>query len=139
MTEANDDIYEIVQASRPDADVALARDVREIFDHMLGDGRSVIDPEATIWTAEAAADLATRVGDDPLQGGKMSQWEKLDIQRAGASRQTVLLVAELVLLRDYVISDSQEKTRWRNVEQVLTHLDSPVTIPPNAESEPAAT
>nr|WP_245993645.1 hypothetical protein [Flaviflexus salsibiostraticola] len=129
MTEVSDDKYQAVQDSRPSADVALARDVREIFDHMLGDGRSVIDPSATIWTAEAGAELRARVGDDPIHGKSMGQWDKLDIQLSGAKRETVLLAAELVFLREYVLSNSRPETRLTNLKQVLANLDSPVTIP----------
>lgn len=129
MTEVSDDKYQAVQDSRPSADVKLARDVREIFDHMLGDGRSVIDPSATIWTAEAGAELRARVGDDPIHGKSMGQWDKLDIQLSGAKRETVLLAAELVFLREYVLSNSRPETRLTNLKQVLANLDSPVTIP----------
>ena len=57
-----------VDASRPAADMAIAREVGELISHMLVDGRSVIDPMEKIWTAEAAEDLRARIGDNPRLG-----------------------------------------------------------------------
>lgn len=129
MTEVDADMFTAVQASRLSVDVALAREVREIFDHMLGDGRSVIDPSATIWTADAGAELRARIWDDPIEGDSMSQWEKLDIQLSGTKRETVLLAAELVFLREHVLKSSRPQTRLEHVERVLSHLDTPTPIP----------
>lgn len=56
----------------------IAREIGEVFTHILGDGRSVIDPATTIWTAEAAEDLRARIGDHPIVGKDQGQWEKLD-------------------------------------------------------------
>ena len=71
---------DLVDHSRPAAFTAIAHEVSEVFTHMLGDGRSVIDPATTIWTAEAAEELRSRVEDNPIEGNAHNQWEKLDVQ-----------------------------------------------------------
>lgn len=123
-----------VDASRPAADMAIAREAGELISHMLGDGRSVIDPMEKIWTAEAAEDLRARIGDNPIVGTDQGQWDKLDQQLQGASREVVLLAAELVFLREHPLRAALPETRRSHVERVLAHLDSPVTI-----SEPMST
>ncbi|PZO61385.1 MAG: restriction endonuclease [Pseudoxanthomonas suwonensis] len=97
--------------------------------HLLGDGRSVIDPATTIWTAEAAEELRARIGDNPIIGTDQGQWDKLDQQLEGASREVVMLAAELVFLREHALRSARPETRRAHVERVLAHLDSPVTIP----------
>src|SRR6478609_7816986 len=62
------DVHAAVAASRPNPDLLVAREAGEVIAHMLGDGRSMIDPATTIWTAEAAEDLRARIGDNPLVG-----------------------------------------------------------------------
>ena len=123
-----------VDASRPAADTAIAREVGELISHMLGDGGSVIDPMEKIWTAEAAEDLRARIGDNPIFGTDQGQWDKLDRQLQGASREVVLLAAELVFLREHPLRAALPETRRSHVERVLAHLDSPLMI-----SEPMST
>src|SRR5690554_4489588 len=98
MTDENIDTSnnDAVDASRPAADTAIATEAGEVISHMLGDRRSLIDPLATIWTAETAEDLRARIGDNPILGSDQGQWDKLDRQLQGASREVVLLAAELV-------------------------------------------
>ncbi|MCF4123025.1 AAA family ATPase [Antribacter sp. KLBMP9083] len=120
-------------ASRPAPDMAIAHEVAEVVAHMLGDGRSVIDPATTIWTAEAAEDLRRRIGDNPILGKGTGQWEKLDQQLEGASRAVVLLAAELVFLREHPLRSALPETRRAHVARVLAHCDSPVTIPASME------
>ena len=62
-----------VEASWFAPDMAVGRDAGEVIVHMLGDGRSVIDPTATIWTAEAAEDLRARIEDNLIHGSAQSQ------------------------------------------------------------------
>ncbi len=109
--------------------MVLAHEAGEVIVHMLGDERSVIDPAAMIWTAEAAADLRARVGDNPIVGTGQSQWEKLDHQLQGASREVVLLTAELVFLREHPVRSARPDTRSAHVERVLSHLDSQHFVP----------
>lgn len=118
-----------VTASRPSADIAIAHQAGEVIAHMLGDGYSVIDPAARIWTAEAAADLRARIGDNPIVGTGQGQWDKLDRQLEGASREVVLLAAELVFLREHALRSALPETRRAHVERVLAHLDEAATIP----------
>lgn len=118
-----------VQSSRFEKDVAIAREVSEIFENMLGNRRSIIDPAVEIWTAEAAQELWKRVADDPIIGTSLNQWEKLDKQLKGVSRATVLLAAELVFLREHALFTALPKTRRTHVEGVLKHADPPASIP----------
>ena len=51
------------------------------------------------------------------------------MQLQGAPREVVLLAAELVFLREHPLRSALPETRRAHVERVLSHLDSPVTIP----------
>lgn len=136
MTNDHVDNYAdaLIEASRSAPDVTIALEAGAVITHLLGDGRSVIDPETTIWTAEAAEDLRARVGDNPIGGTDQGQWDKLDQQLQGASREVVLLAAELVFLREHPLLSARPETRKAHVNRVLAHLESPVTI-----SEPMST
>lgn len=132
MSDADVDALEDLTApSRPKYDMELAREVGPMIAHMLGDGVSVIDPTTTIWTASAAEDLRARIGDNPLVGTGQGQWDKLDKQLTGASREVVLLAAELAFLREHPVRSALPETRRAHVEGVLAHLDSPIDIPPS--------
>ncbi|NHA67730.1 AAA domain-containing protein [Phycicoccus sp. CMS6Z-2] len=109
--------------------MAIAHEVGELIGHLLGDGRSVIDPATTIWTAEAAEELRARIGDNPMVGADQGQWEKLDHQLQDAPREVVLLAAELVFLREHPLLSAKPETRRAHVDRVLAHLDPPVPIP----------
>ncbi|GMA41771.1 AAA family ATPase [Mobilicoccus caccae] len=115
--------------SRPEPDMQIAREVSGLISHMLGDGRSTIDPETVIWTAEAAEDLRARVQDNPIMGTESGQWDKFDVQLAGAPRAVVLLAAELVFLREQPVRAAIPKTRREHVERVLAPLGETVHIP----------
>ena len=115
-------------------DMEIANEVKEIFDHMLGDGKSVIRPETTIWTISAAEELRSRIEDDPKEGKAFTQWEKLDEQLKGASDDVILLAAELVFLREHPLRSSSPNTRRFHIERVLSHLQDPVEIPSQMES-----
>lgn len=125
----NEEVGAVSAASRPAADMLVAREIAEVFEHMLGDGRSMIDPETVIWTAEIAEDLRARIGDNPIVGTGQGQWDKLDLQIQGASRGVVLLAAELVFLREHPLRSALPETRRGHVERVLSHLDVPMEIP----------
>ncbi len=122
------------EAYRPVPDMKIGREVGEVFTHMLGDGRSIIDPETRIWTADAAEDLRARIEDNPIIGTDQGQWVKLDQQLRRASREVVLLAAEMVFLREHPVRSARPETRRGHVERVLAHLHLPVTI-----SEPMST
>ncbi|MEW1805493.1 AAA family ATPase [Pseudarthrobacter sp. NPDC080039] len=125
----DNDQDEASASSRPAPDMEIAREVGEVISHMLGDGRSVIDPTATIWTAEAAEDLRSRIGDNPILGSGQGQWDKLDQQLQGAPREVVLLAAEIVFLREHPLTSVLPETRRAHVNGVLSRIDPPVTIP----------
>lgn len=120
---------DLLDHSRPAAFTAIAHEVSDVFTHMLGDGRSVIDPATTIWTAEAAEELRARVEDNPIEGTAQGQWEKLDLQLDGAPREVVLLAAELVFLREHAIRNLTPESRRSHVERVLSHLEPDVVLP----------
>ncbi|WP_256714267.1 McrB family protein [Microbacterium sp. RU33B] len=122
-------VQAVIAASRPAPDVELAREAGELIGHMLGDGRSILDPSTTIWTAEAAEELRARIGDNPLVGDDQGQWDKLDLQLQGAPRAVVLLAAELVFLREHPLRSALPETRRAHVERVLSHLETATTIP----------
>lgn len=119
----------LLDHSRPAAFTAIAHEVSDVFTHMLGDGRSIIDPETIIWTAEAAEELRARVEDNPIEGSAQGQWEKLDLQLEGAPREVVLLAAELVFLREHGIRNLTPKRRSAHVERVLAHLEPDAVVP----------
>ncbi|PVE19090.1 restriction endonuclease [Arthrobacter sp. Bz4] len=96
---------------------------------MLGDGWSVIDPTATIWTAEAAEELRARIEDNLIVGSDQRQWDKLDQQLQGAPREVILLAAEIIFLREHPLRSALPGTRRAHVDRVLSHLESPVSIP----------
>lgn len=116
-------------ASRPTSDMDMAHQVRNLVEQMLGDARSTIDPSIEIWTPRAADELRERVGNNPIVGGALSQWEKLDIQLRGAPREVILLAAELVFLREHPLRSSLPTTRHEHLTQVLSNLGAPTPIP----------
>jgi len=109
--QVNIDLRVATAASRPTPELLVAREAGEVITHMLGDGRSMIDPATTSWTAEAAEELRARIGDNPLVGTGQGQWEKLDLQLRGAPREVVLLAAELVFLREHPLRSALPETR----------------------------
>ena len=118
-----------IATSRPQSSMDIARHASGVIDHMLGDGLSVIDPTAQIWTAVAAEDLRARIEDNPILGGDQGQWDKLDVQLNGASREVVLLAAELVFLREFVLNGIRPSTKREHIERVLDHLEPAPDIP----------
>ncbi|MEV7620203.1 AAA family ATPase [Microbacterium sp. NPDC089321] len=129
-TDRFDDVAQLAaERSRPAPDMEVAREVGGVIAHMLGDRRSTIDPDTTIWTAEAAEDLRARIGDNPIVGADQGQWDKLDVQLQDAPREVVLLAAELVFLREHPLRSALPETRRAHIERVLSHLDVPLAIP----------
>lgn len=128
LATMDDHMDDIVARSRPADDLEMARQVRPIVEQMLGDGHSVLDPTALIWTAEVAEELRHRIADNPLEGSE-TQWSKLEQQLAGAPREVILLAAEMVLLREHPIHMAKPQTRRAHLEQVLAILPDPPAIP----------
>lgn len=106
----------------------IAREVAPIIAQMLGDGSSVIDPSARIWTSSAAEDLRGRVEDNPILGTDQGQWDKLDMQLTGAPREVVLLAAEIVLLREHPVRNALPTTRREHLERILSHVQPPTQL-----------
>ncbi|MFE5775306.1 McrB family protein [Brachybacterium sp. NPDC056505] len=128
-TPLESDDQDLLDHSRPEAFTAIAHEVSEVFTHMLGDGRSIIDPATTIWTAEAAEDLRARVADNPIAGNAQGQWAKFDLQLQGAPREVVLLAAELVFLREHAIRNLTPEKRRSHVDSVLAHIEPGTALP----------
>lgn len=133
-SHVDDDAETANPQSRPAPDLTIAAEAGEVIAHMLGDGRSVIEPAMTIWTAESSEELRARIGDNPLVGTGQGQWDKLDQQLQGAPQEVVLLAAELVFLREHALRSARPETRRAHVERVLAHLEPPARI-----AEPMAT
>lgn len=117
-----------VLESRARADMDIAYEIRDLVSHMLGDGRSVIDPETVIWTEATAEELRRCIADNPLEDQR-GQWLKIDEQLTGASREAILLAAEIVFLREHPLNAAMPKTRKEHVESILQKLDGPYVIP----------
>ncbi|ASN20128.1 AAA family ATPase [Arthrobacter sp. YN] len=113
--------------SRSAPDMSIAEEIRPLIDQMLGDGYSILDPSLRIWTPENAEEIRARVEDNPI-GTRDNQWEKLDQQLAGASRDAVLLAAEMVFLRGHGLRTARPESRRANVERVLSYLEEPFEI-----------
>lgn len=109
-------------------DARLAELVRPILDRMLGDGKSSIDPSYTIWTTETAEDLRARIEDNLQEGAERNQWVKLAVQLDGAPVETVLMAAELTLLRDHPIRGARLTTRLEHLQSVLDCSPTPIEI-----------
>ena len=109
-------------------DARLAELVRPILDRMLGDGKSSIDPSYTIWTTETAEDLRVRIEDNLQEGAERNQWVKLAVQLDGAPVETVLMAAELALLRDHPIRGARLTTRREHLQSVLACSPTPIEI-----------
>ncbi|KAB3523287.1 AAA domain-containing protein [Corynebacterium sp. zg254] len=121
---------EVNCASRPEKDMALAQAIAPLFEHLVGDGRSFIDPTCTIWASEPAKDIVERLSSKPhTNGTSMNQWDMLDLQLQGASTATLLLVAELVFLREHALSNAAPQTRKKHVTGVLKHCDDVFDLP----------
>lgn len=115
--------------SRFSADMKIAREVAPLFENLIGDGSSVIDPAVNIWNISAAREIRNRVEKDPIDGTSMTQWEKLEIQLDGASDEVVLLATEMVFLREQPLLNARPQTRLNHVKSVLKHLRRKIEIP----------
>lgn len=129
--KSDEHLISFTRNSRSSPDVKIALDVGTIFDHMLGDGYSTIDPSVKIWTKEIAEELRSRIEDNPIVGSEFGQWDKLEQQLDGATDQAVLMAAELVFLREQPLRTATPATRRKHVEAVLSHLEDPIEIPPS--------
>ncbi|MGF6832830.1 5-methylcytosine-specific restriction protein B [Paenarthrobacter sp. TE4293] len=79
---------------------------------------SPLDGVTHTWTAEAAADLVDRQNTTKVDPG--SFMSKLERQLAGASRETILLAAELLYLQVLPLSNVTAATKIARIEKVLS-------------------
>ena len=120
-----------VTDSRLTEELRIAHEIAPIVENLVGQGRSIIDPSVTIWASDTANEVRERVVKDPIVGTSMTQWEKLDVQLKGASREVTLLAAELVFLREHALINARPSTRIDHVERVLERLGGEAEIPPS--------
>ena len=116
-------------SSRLQADIDVAHGAAPIISQMLGEGRSVLDPQVVIWDAEVAEELRRRIEDEPIEGQELSGWQKIKIQLEGADRAVVLLAAELVFLREHPVRTALPSTRREHVDLVLNLADPVPDLP----------
>ncbi|MFJ6300189.1 AAA family ATPase [Arthrobacter sp. KFRI-F3372] len=79
---------------------------------------SPMDGSTPTWTSEAAADLASRIANPDVGTGSLMS--KLERQLATASRETVLLAAELLYLQVLPLSNVMAATKIARIEKVLS-------------------
>jgi 5-methylcytosine-specific restriction enzyme B len=101
---------------------------REIIDHGLGQGRSIIDPDVPAWQAETAVDLRHRIVDN-ADAGSGTFLGKLRGQLNGAPRGTYLLAAELMALHALPLGNIGGQRKLERVTTVLSWLDQPSDLP----------
>lgn len=114
---------------------AVSKAAHVVLDHLLGDGRSVIDPSCVIWTPKSAEYLRAAIADN-LDEGPSSAFDKLRGQLDGAPREVLLLAAEIIYLRGVPLirkSLTPEKKR-DHVSKVLAWLPDAPPIPEAMEA-----
>ncbi|PJI93556.1 McrB family protein [Luteimicrobium subarcticum] len=118
----------------PESSLTSAEAARPFLDHLYGDQLSVIEPSRRIWTAEVAEEVRHRIEDAPDEGPE-STWVKLGNQMAGASREAILLVAEMTYLRELPLVHEQvlPSTKREHVHDILSWSENPPSIPPSME------
>jgi 5-methylcytosine-specific restriction protein B len=79
---------------------------------------SPMDGSTSTWTPEAAADLGSRLINTDVGTGTLMA--KLERQLATASRETVLLAAELLYLQVLPLSNVMAETKIARIEKVLS-------------------
>lgn len=123
-----------VEKGRLERSFASAQAARPVLDHLFGDQRSLIDPSRQIWTSEAADEVRQRI-EDALDEGTGSTWIKLRNQMDGASRDAILLVAEMTYLRELPLIHKQvsSSTKRAHVTLILSWLDDQPPVPEEME------
>ncbi len=90
---------------------------------------SAIDPNLTTWTVEHVRDLRQRIETNPAGGG--SFMEKLAGQMAGADDAVIVLLAELLYLRNAPLTDMKAETKAARSAAVLGWCSTPRSLPPS--------
>lgn len=106
----------------------VAAAASQVLNHLFGDGRSVIDPEAEIWSAENAERLRAAIEDSP-DTSDASTWEKLRSQLEDQPRAVVLLAAELLYLRSVPLLNVTATTKVERLRRVLSWLPDTPPVP----------
>jgi 5-methylcytosine-specific restriction protein B len=127
--QLNEEVRASIAASRPTPDMNVAREAGEVITHMLGDGRSVIDPTWTIWTAEAAEDLRARIGDNPIVGTGRGSGTSSTYNFGAHLGKPCSLQPNSSSCASTQLRSALPETRRAHVERVLSHLDVPTAIP----------
>ena len=91
----------------------------------LGEGKSVIDPEAPAWSAATVEDLRSRYNGQLDMSSGRSFLDKLEGQLAGAPDATILLAAELINLLQLPLENVGQKTKASRIRRMMTWLTEP--------------
>lgn len=101
--------------------------VWEVLGRGLRGETSALAPELTTWTAANTQELRRRIEANPGGGG--SFMDKLAGQLRGASDEVVVLLAELLYVRNAAVSDMRADTKIGRVETVLGWGSAPRELP----------
>lgn len=112
----------------------VAPDTEDAAWLILGSGlrgeTSAIDPHLRTWTVENARALRTRIETNPAGGTKFM--DKLAGQLVGADDAVVVLLAELLYLRNAPLSDMKRETKLERIATVLSWGSVPRWLPQQA-------
>lgn len=99
----------------------------QVLGRALRGETSALDPTLTTWTAANARELRARIQDNPAGGGGFM--EKLAAQMAGADDAVIVLLAELLYLRNAPLTDMKAETKASRTNQVLAWGSTPRSLP----------
>ncbi len=88
---------------------------------------SALDPSLTTWTVGHVVELRSRIQDNPPGGGGFMA--KLAQQMAGADDAVIVLLAELLYLRNAPLTDMKAETKAARTAQVLSWCSTPRALP----------
>jgi 5-methylcytosine-specific restriction protein B len=97
-----------------------------VLGHGLRGETSAIDPDLQTWTVGNARDLRKRIETNPPGGGGFM--DKLAGQMAGADDEVIVLLAELLYLRNAPLSDMKDETKVARANVVLGWCSRPRTL-----------
>ncbi|WP_090014330.1 AAA family ATPase [Lentzea albidocapillata] len=101
---------------------------RRIIDAGLGESRSAIEPEVLAWDAPVVVELRRRIVDN-ADAGRGTFLKKLREQLAGADREVVLLMAELLALHALPLGNLSGAVKTGRVTTVLSWKEPPAVVP----------
>ena len=106
-------------------DPLVRRAARETLEAGLGEGRSIIDPAVTAWSADTVADLHSRYNENIDVSSGRSFLDKLEGQLVGAPDATILLAAEIINLLQLPLENVGQKTKAGRIRRIMTWLSEP--------------